>query len=345
MDPHREPTEKKRGDVVLLISGEEQPNSKGLKAESWEEPSKYKPQSPYPEIVLKSSSSPGKPPRRSDTLVRRKAIPPSAFSKPKSRFVEQAVIVANPIHDAYPRASGTPKAPKDDDDEDEEEEEEEEVYRREQSSNDKDRRRKIRVWNLIEWSMLVLSIAGFVASLLVKILEGYVIWGLEIWRWCLVVVVVFCGRLVTNWLIHILVFAIERNFLLKKKVLYFVFKLKKSVQFFLWLFLILLSWSFVFNQGDRRSPKTEKVVFIVSRLLFSLQLGSLIWVIKTLLVKMLASSFHMNRFFDRIQESIFHQYILQTLSGPPLMELAEKIGTATHPGQMSFRSNRKDGIS
>ncbi|ONK66847.1 uncharacterized protein A4U43_C06F12650 [Asparagus officinalis] len=71
------------------------------------------------------------------------------------------------------------------------------------------------------------------------------------------------------------------------------------------------------------------------------KLESLIWVIETLLVKILASAFHRNRFFDRIQESIFHQYILQTLSGPPLMELSEKIGTATHRRQMSFRSKRK----
>ncbi|XP_020270398.1 mechanosensitive ion channel protein 10-like isoform X2 [Asparagus officinalis] len=341
MDPHRESTEKKQGDVVLLISGGEQPNSKGLKAESCEEPSTDKPQPPSPEIVLKSSPSPGKPPRarRSETLVRRKSIPTSAFSKPKSRFVEQTVPVANPIRDAS--SSTHVSSPKDDDEEDEEDEEEgEKVYKREQASNGKVRRRKIRVWNLIEWSILVLSIACFVASLLVKKLEGYVICGLEIWRWCLIAVV-FCGRLVTNWLIHILVFAIEWNFLLKKKILYFVYGLKKSVRIFLWLLLILLSWSFVFHQVVGRSRKTEKVLFFVSRSLFSLQLGSLIWVIKTLLVKILASSFHMNRFFDRIQESIFHQYILQTISGPPSMELAKKIGTATHPGQMSFISNRK----
>lgn len=49
----------------------------------------------------------------------------------------------------------------------------------------------------------------------------------------------------------------------------------------------------------------------------------------------------MNRFFDRIQESIFHQYVLQTLSGPPVMELAEKVGTAKSTGQLSFRTMGK----
>jgi len=352
MDPHRESTEKKQGEVVVLISGEEQFNSKDPKVETCEESFSYKPQSPSPEIVLKSSPSPGKPPRppRSETLVRRKSIPTSAFSKPKSRFVEKTMPVANPIHDSSSsvysgspnhKAPGTPRTPKDDEDEEEEEEEDEEIYKREQSSDSPVRRKKFRVRNLVEWLILLLAISCFLASLLVRRLQGQVIWGLEIWKWCLMVAVVCCGRLVTNWFITIIVFMIERNFLLRKKVLYFVYGLKKSVRVFLWLFLILLSWSFVFNKGVPRSPRTEKVLYFVSRLLISLLLGSLIWVVKTLLVKILASSFHMNRFFDRIQESIFHQYILQTLSGPPLMELAEKIGTVTNSGQLSFRSKGK----
>lgn len=47
----------------------------------------------------------------------------------------------------------------------------------------------------------------------------------------------------------------------------------------------------------------------------------MIWLLKTLLVKVLASSFHVNTFFDRIQESLFNQYVIETLSGQPLMEI------------------------
>ena len=63
--------------------------------------------------------------------------------------------------------------------------------------------------------------------------------------------------------------------------------------------------------------------------------------VKTFLVKLLVSSFHVKRFFDRIQESIFHQYVLQTLSGPPLMEYAEMVGSARSSAQLSFKSQRK----
>ncbi|KAJ8538231.1 hypothetical protein K7X08_014771 [Anisodus acutangulus] len=41
----------------------------------------------------------------------------------------------------------------------------------------------------------------------------------------------------------------------------------------------------------------------------------------TLLVKVLAMSFHVTAFFDRIQEALFTQYVIETLSGPPLVEI------------------------
>jgi hypothetical protein len=43
--------------------------------------------------------------------------------------------------------------------------------------------------------------------------------------------------------------------------------------------------------------------------------------VKTLVVKVLASSFHVSTYFDRIQESLFNQYVIETLSGPPLVEM------------------------
>ncbi|KAM2491106.1 hypothetical protein PS1_042810 [Malus domestica] len=52
----------------------------------------------------------------------------------------------------------------------------------------------------------------------------------------------------------------------------------------------------------------------------------------TILVKVLALSFHVNAFFDRIQEALFNQYVLETLSGPPMFErrpsLEEEIAAA-----------------
>ncbi|KAK8509183.1 hypothetical protein V6N13_062238 [Hibiscus sabdariffa] len=52
--------------------------------------------------------------------------------------------------------------------------------------------------------------------------------------------------------------------------------------------------------------------------------NSRVWLLKNLLLMMFSSSFHRNNFFDRVQESFFHRYIIETLSGPPFIELAEE---------------------
>ncbi|CAD6339903.1 unnamed protein product [Miscanthus lutarioriparius] len=128
------------------------------------------------------------------------------------------------------------------------------------------------------------------------------------------------------WLVTLLVFVVERNFLLRTKVLYFVFGLKKSFQVCLWLALVLIAWSQLFDSDVGRSHKTARILNYVSRFLASMLIGSVIWLVKTFLMKLVASTFHRKTFFDRIQESVFHQYVLQTLSGLPLMELAENVG-------------------
>jgi hypothetical protein len=41
-----------------------------------------------------------------------------------------------------------------------------------------------------------------------------------------------------------------------------------------------------------------------------------LWVTKVLMVKILANTFHRSAYFDRIQDSLFHQYVLETISKP-----------------------------
>ncbi|KAL0410439.1 UNVERIFIED_CONTAM: Mechanosensitive ion channel protein 10 [Sesamum latifolium] len=186
---------------------------------------------------------------------------------------------------------------------------------------------------MIEWTAFVCIMAVFIASLTVNKLRDFKIWSLELWKWSVLVLVIFCGRLFTEWLTNGLVFLIERNFLLKKKVLYFVFGLKKSVRVVIWLALILLAWALLINRGVKRSEETSRILNYITRGIVSTLVAAVLWMVKTLLVKLVASSFHVRTYFDRIQESIFHQYILQALSGAPIMEsdAASRIS-----GQLSF---------
>lgn len=219
--------------------------------------------------------------------------------------------------------------------------EEEEIYKK-VSDKRKLRHNRVKKKVLIEW-MVFLCFAGLlIASLTVDKMRNWKLWSLEIWKWCILVMVTISGMLFTEWVIRFAVLLIELNFLLRKKVLYFVHALKKSVQFFIWLSLVLATWVLLFRKGVERSPLATRILDYISWTIVTLLIGSFLWLLKTLLLKILASSFHVNAFFDRIQESVFHQYILLTLSGPPVMESAQMLTrTASAGSQFSFRTTKK----
>ncbi|WRX33820.1 Mechanosensitive ion channel MscS - like 10 [Theobroma cacao] len=329
--------------------------------------------SPSSEIA-RMSPTPNKPPKipTDKKLTPRKSLGRSAFSKPKSRLVEpaypndaklveekstQIVNVSSSPHRNSPSAASpsnkattpkenlrsapvTPKNPLISPSI--EEEDDEEVYKTADLKLSENSGKKWKILLLIEFVAFICIMGLLIASLTVHKLEKTMIWGLELWKWCVLILVIFCGRLFTEWMMNIVVFLIEKNYLLKKKVLYFVFGLKGSVRVLVWLGLVLLAWGLLFNHGVKRSKKTNRILNYITRALASCLIGSAIWLVKTLFVKLLASSFQCTRFFDRIQESIFHQYILRALSGPPMMEMAEKVGSSTSMGQLSFKNLIKD---
>ncbi|GAA0161843.1 ion channel [Lithospermum erythrorhizon] len=311
------------------------------------------------------------------TLVRRKSIANSAYGKPKSRFGEPSVpidskifeedipVVQEPMESPSRRQSysASPKLnedgsaiPKDSTRNvpmtprtpmrassfsDAGVDEDEEIYKK-VSSRNKLKNRKVKYKVLVEWFVCFCLMGCFILSLTVHKLKHWLIWGLELWEWCLMIMVTFSGMLLTRWFILVIVLLIELNFILKKKVIYFVHGLKKSVQLCLWLSLVLLTWVFMFNGGVNRSKKTDRILDYITRTLIAMLIGACLWLLKNLLLKMLASSFHVNTFFDRIQEAIFHQYILRTLSGPPVMESAQKLErTNSTTSQLNFRRTKK----
>ncbi|KAK9287547.1 hypothetical protein L1049_015968 [Liquidambar formosana] len=173
---------------------------------------------------------------------------------------------------------------------------------------------------LLQWVSLILMIAALVCSLSIPKLRGRRLWKLRLWKWEVLVLVLICGRLVSGWGLRIVVFFIERNFLLRKRVLYFVHGVRRAVQNCLWLGLVLIAWHSMFDKKVERETKS-KVLRSVTKILVCLLVGTVLWLVKTLMVKVLASSFHVSTFFDRIQESLFNQYVIETLSGLPLIEI------------------------
>lgn len=179
---------------------------------------------------------------------------------------------------------------------------------------------KFNALTLIQWFSLLLIVSALVSSLSIRSWKKKTLWDLRLWKWEVFLLVLICGRLVSGWGIRLIVFFIERNFLLRKRVLYFVYGLRKAVQNCCWLGLVLLTWHLLFDkkvEGETNS----KFLRYVTKILWCFLVGNLLWLLKTLMVKVLASSFHVSTYFDRIQESIFNQYVIETLSGPPLAEI------------------------
>ncbi|KAK9109363.1 hypothetical protein Sjap_017423 [Stephania japonica] len=179
---------------------------------------------------------------------------------------------------------------------------------------------KITLVIALELLCLVIILLAFVCSLTIPFLVEKTMWEMHLWKWELLVLVLICGRLLSDWGIRLAVFFLERNFLLRKKVLYFIYGVRTPVTNCIWLGLVLIAWHFMFDKKVQRQVKTE-VLSYITKVLVCLLVGTLIWLVKILLVKVLASSFHMSTYFDRIQDSLFNQFVIETLSGPPLIEL------------------------
>ncbi|KAF5443748.1 hypothetical protein F2P56_036283 [Juglans regia] len=185
---------------------------------------------------------------------------------------------------------------------------------------DEYRKRKLSALTILQFVSLVVMITFFICSLFIPYLKKKHFLKLKLWIWQVLILVLICGRLVSGWGIRILVFFIERNFTLRKRVLYFVYGVRKAVQNCLWLGLVLLAWHFLFDKKVERETHSDKLKY-VTKVLVCLLVGTLVWLVKTLMVKVLASSFHVSTYFDRIHESLFIQYVIETLSGPPLIEI------------------------
>jgi hypothetical protein len=364
--------EKKREEVVVAISNEGEPESHdhdqqdhGLKVfESLPQCENELASKSLPPLNSASSEirfipTPNKSPKShatNENLTTRKTFVRSVYSKPKSRFGEQPYLFDETLleenvtlnlqeqlafRNSFNKESHSPlMASQSSFSEDEDPDEI--IYRKVEFSKGK---HKILLTTkvLIELFVFVCIAGSLLASLIVEELRRTEIWSLGLWRWCMLVMVTFCGMLFTKWFMHIVIFMIEMNFLLRKKVLYFVHGVKKYVQVFIWIGLVLLTWTLFINHGVQRSKLAAKFLNDVTWTLVSLLIGAFLWVIKKFLLKTLALNFHVKSFFDRIQESIYHQYVLQTLSGPPLMDEAEKVGGSQSIGHFSFKSTTGKG--
>ncbi|KAJ8773964.1 hypothetical protein K2173_009395 [Erythroxylum novogranatense] len=195
------------------------------------------------------------------------------------------------------------------------------------------RRRKqkiVKAGIFIEWIASLCILGCFVASLTVEELRKTVIWKLKFWKWCMLMMVIFCGMLATSWFLRFIGFINRRNYKMRINDLPFVHCLKRSVQVFIWIGLVLLVWVCLINRGIERSESAKKILKLITWTLVALLVGTFLWLLKTVLLEVTSSKFRVDAFFDRMQQSSFQAYILETLLGPPLTELSSAGGSSTY---------------
>ncbi|KAL9423118.1 hypothetical protein AB3S75_035249 [Citrus x aurantiifolia] len=198
---------------------------------------------------------------------------------------------------------------------------------------------------VIELIAFVWVMGLLIGSLTVNKLENHLIWELELWKWCVLVLVIFCGRLVTKWLMIALTCLIKRNFKLKLMVLYYVDGLRRSVRAFIWFALVLLSWCLLFDdRGVERSKVTKKIINYITRGLVACLVGTVLWMVKTYSFQLLVASRLSKRFFDQIQEAIFAEYVISTSSGPPLIEFSEIVGGMSMKNETGNQKEKEEVI-
>ncbi|CAM6056293.1 unnamed protein product [Sphagnum tenellum] len=162
---------------------------------------------------------------------------------------------------------------------------------------------------------LIALIALLVCSVRYESLRKVYWYNLVLWQWLTLMLMVSCGRLIAGGAVQLLVVLIEHHYLLKRQVLYFVYGLRHAVKNCIWLTLVIGTWKIIF-----RNNTDTQTIPVITKVLWCFFAASLLWMAKVLFVKVAANSFHRAAYFDRIQDCLFHQYVLETISQPKYVE-------------------------
>lgn len=155
---------------------------------------------------------------------------------------------------------------------------------------------------------LLLLLASFICTLSMSRLKVIQMWDVPIWKWELLVLVIICGHLISYRAVQIIMSLVETKFYLRIGILYVAYGIRQSIQNVVWLSLVAIASHFIVA-GNNRVPSILKKVMVC------LLVGALIWLLKTIIVKVLAASFHLISFFRRIRVSLYKQYVIKKLGG------------------------------
>eukprot|EP00898_Chlorokybus_atmophyticus_P001837 jgi/Chlat1/2654/Chrsp178S02508 len=158
-------------------------------------------------------------------------------------------------------------------------------------------------------------------------------------HWAALLLSVASGRVLSSWTVQLSVRIVETQFMLHKQAVYYAYALRAPVRMLLWAVFVLTVWLILFD-----TQVNSKLGFI-KRVLICLVVAQGLFTLKVLAVKSLASKFHVKNYFERIQESLFHQYVLESLSAARRPKPARLRTTSHHSKHNSSTSLNLDDAS
>ncbi|XP_065850937.1 mechanosensitive ion channel protein 10-like [Euphorbia lathyris] len=195
----------------------------------------------------------------------------------------------------------------------------------EKSEDRKGRKLGIFVFLLaFESAAFACAVVLLIMSFTMDSLHKPVFWDLGLWKLCLLIFTIICGRLISQ-LFTMLILLLIWRFWVYERALYFGYGIRKSVLLFVWLSLVALAWGLIV---ERSICKTD-FVNDVTRGLAGCLLGAFLWLMKTFLVK-LVGSIHATKLLKKTKEAIYVRKILISLSEVGKSNQKQK-GSEYHP--------------
>lgn len=166
----------------------------------------------------------------------------------------------------------------------------------------------------VEHVVLPLLIVTLLHVIFIPSFARHVFWGFHLWRWLVLIMVLFFGGPLSRWLTRIVIFLVARYFFLRIRFLYFVYGVRKSFRSCIWVFMVFLAWISLF---DEKMLGESHALSQITKIFSCLMVATISRLVKTILLKVLASYFYANAYFDRIQDALLNQRIVEALSIPP----------------------------
>ncbi|GMH16002.1 hypothetical protein Nepgr_017843 [Nepenthes gracilis] len=164
---------------------------------------------------------------------------------------------------------------------------------------------------------VILLMIWLLINLGVRSLRKKIILGSELWKWTLLIVIIFCGysviSMVTSLVLHYFTKAYEK----RKSAVYYAEGLRRSVNFLLLWISVILTWHFYFRsrKGLRETGHIDILFHIIRWSLVSFLIFRICWLLKNILLLKWKAQAVYDRFSDRILRAGFQWYFLGLLSG------------------------------